>query len=288
MTDEATLSGFAKEPGSNGASNGGDADWPSINATDGAFVGTIGFTLKGPDQPTATPPVCSATNATAFSGESQTFPINATVTGNTTYGPVSFKPGAPGPYHWVAVLSRTTGTSVNNSGLPVTHNANCSDGDENVVVRQIPTELRTKQSWFPNDSAQIKSSIAGDNIQAGGTVDFFLYDNATCSGTLRYNERITLAAGDISGGIATVGTKNYPGGNGTGVPSNPAWAAYRIDTNLTDPAATTVNYSWKVVYSPAGSDTAHVGRQSACSTSPVSIEKFSITYTNDNSGGTAP
>jgi hypothetical protein len=285
VTDSATLSGAAKEPGSNGT----NTTYPTIGATDGAFVGTIGFTLKGPgDDPTAVPPVCSTSNASPYPGETQTFPITVNVTGNMTYSGISFTPNAPGNYHWVATYSYS-GTAVNNN-LPVTHNANCSDGDENVTVRQIPTDIRTKQSWFPNDSARIASSVSGDNILAGGTVDFFLYNNLTCTPgasdvNLKYSERVTIAAGDISSGVATVATHNWPGGGGVAPPSQ-TWAAFRIDTNLIDAAGSSVNYSWRVVYTPASGDTVHLGRRSACSTDPVSIEKFTITYTNDNSGGT--
>jgi hypothetical protein len=86
--------------------------------------------------------------------------------------------------------------------------------------------------------------------------------------------------------VAGVSTKNYPGGAGTAVPGESAWAAFKISTASADAANSTKSFSWKVVYTPAASDTVHLGRQSACSTSPASIEKFTITYTNDDSGGT--
>lgn len=282
VTDEATLSGAAKEPGTNGA----NTTYASIGATNGAFVGTIGFTLKGPgDDAAADPPVCSTTNAVAKAGTTPTsFPINVTVTGNTTYGPVSFTPNAPGNYHWTATYSHTAATI--NNVLPVTHNGTCGDPDESVTVRQIPTSIKTNQSWYPNDTATIASSVSGDSIVAGGTVDFRLYESLTCTGTVRYSERVTIAAGDITGGVAGVSTKNYPGGAGTAVPGESAWAAFKISTASADAANSTKSFSWKVVYTPAASDTVHLGRQSACSTSPASIEKFTITYTNDDSGGT--
>jgi len=275
VTDTATLSGAAKEPGSNGA----NTTYPTINATNGAFVGTIGFTLKGPDQPSATPPVCSTTNATAFAGETQTFPITSTVTGNGSYGPVSFKAGAPGQYHWVATYSHTASTVNNN--LPVTHNADCSDGDENVTVRQIPTNIKTKQSWFPNDTATITSSLAGNNLGAGGTVDFTLYDTGTCTGTVLYTERQTLAGGANS---EEVRTHNYTGSTAT-KPAGGTVTPYEITTAYTD-AANSVKgpMSWKVVYNVAAGDTGHTGKQSAC-LSASSTEKFSITYTNDAGPG---
>src|SRR5205823_1391157 len=113
---------------------------------------------------------------------------------------------------------------------------------------------------------RIASTVSGDNIQAGGTVDFILYDTNTCSGNIKYTQRITITAAMITSGVAVVPTTNYPGGAGTAVPGNPAWSAYRIDTLLADAAGTSVNYSWKVIYTPGSTDTVHVGRQSSCTT----------------------
>jgi hypothetical protein len=266
VTDEATLTGVAKEPGSNGATNGGDADWPSINATNGAYVGTIGFTLKGPDNPTATPAVCSTTNATAFTGETTTFPINKTVTGNGTYTGVSFIPGAPGQYHWVAVYSHTAATT-NNSGLPVTHNANCSNTDEDVIVRQIPTSISTAQKVFPQDSATLTSSISGNALPAGGTVIFRLYQATAGGNTALQN---CQAHGSTVGSGGLIYTRSFTTAGGTS------------ETLTTDNTTVSVNasgtYYWYVTYAPG--DTAHTGRQSNCS------ESTALTFTNDSGPGT--
>src|SRR5262249_31313078 len=164
VTDTAVLSGAAKEPGTNGS----NASYASSNATNAAFAGTLGFTLKGPDPVSGTE--CTA-NATPFPGETQTFPINVNVTGNGTIGPVSFKPGAPGKYHWVATYNGpgAGGTAVNNV-LPQTYNGNCTQSAEDVVVQQIPTDLKTKQSWFPNDTATICTgtcATTSGNLAAG-------------------------------------------------------------------------------------------------------------------------
>ena len=280
ISDTATLSTVAKEPGSNGA----NTTYPTINATNGAFAGTITFTLYGPSSSGCG---TQTANSTVSTDKNPSDSIN--VTGYVTYGPVYYTPGAPGVYHWKATYANAS--AINNSGLPYTDNSSCTETAENVTVRQIPTDLRTAQSWFPNDRAVIKSSVSGDNVQSGGTVDFLLYNDDSCgggTGTLKYNERITLAAGDISGGVATVSTHNYQGATGfSNVPTKAAWAVYKIDTAVSDAAGTTVTYSWKVIYTPATSDTAHLGRQSSC-TVAGGIEKFSTTYTNDNSGGVAP
>jgi len=293
------LSGTAKEPSSTGSNN----TYPSIltsTPSDGsAAAGTIKFWLYGPfSTGTPTAAQCAALPL-AKDSSNVSFPtagLSVTVSGNDTYpttnpSRVTFTPGAPGYYFWQAQYSgdlpNTTGTPLKNDGTLGVHNSDCSVASERVHVRQIPTDIRTAQSWFPNDRAVISSSISGDNIQAGGTVDFFLYNDNSCgggTGTLKYSERHTLVAADISSGVATVSTRDYTGGAGTAPPTL-TWAAYRIDTLLTDAADTAVSYSWKVVYTPASGDTAHVGRQSSCTTG--SIEKFTTTYTNDNSGGTA-
>ena len=134
---------------------------------------------------------------------------------------------------------------------------------EKVTVRQIPTEIKTRQSWFPNDTATISATTG--NLGAGGTVVFSLYDNATCSGAAKYTETKSIAGGSPT---EEVGTNN---------------TSYRIATGYTDAADSLVGrHSWKVVYTPAAADTAHTGKQSACD-----AEHFNISYTNDAGPGSA-
>ena len=262
VTDTATLGGTANEPGTGGPS-GSDG---SINPTalGGVAKGTITFTLYKAD--------CS----TLASGTG-TNPQTVDVTGNATYGPVSFTPDAPGTYHWVASYS---GDSPNTGGT--THNSSCNDTNEDVVVRQIPTDIKTKQSWFPNDTATITSSVAGNLLGAGGTVDFFLYNDGSCgagTGTLQYSERQTLAGGSNS---EEVGTHNYTGSTSK-TPGGATVTPYRETTGYADTAGTVLGpFSWKVVYTPAASDTAHLGVSSTCTTG--NKESHSITYSNDPGG----
>ena len=72
------------------------------------------------------------------------------------------------------------------------------------------------------------------------------------------------------------------------MPARPAAGAvtpYEIATAYADASGSTKGaYSWKVVYTPASGDTAHTGKQSACTSG--STESFSITYTNDPGPGT--
>ena len=181
--------------------------------------------------------------------------------GDGVYGPVSFTPTAPGVYHWKASYG---GDSPNTNSADT--NSGCTDTNEDVTVRQIPTEIKTKQSWIPNDTATISATTG--NLAAGGTVAFSLYGNATCSGTALYSETKTLSGGSPT---EQVGTSNVGGVSG-----------FTISTDYTDAAGSTKGkFSWKVVYTPAAGDTSHTGKQSACD-----AENHTITYTNDPGPGT--
>lgn len=231
VTDTGTLSGTANEPGN-----------PVINPTTagGPAQGTITFTLF-------------KNNCTTVATGTGTNPQTVNVTGDGTYGPVSFTPDAPGTYHWVASYS---GDSPNTNASPASDSVCGADPNEDVVVRQIPTALRTKQSWFPNDTATVKSTISGTNLGAGGSVVFNLYATSDCTGAVQYTETKT-----VTGGTQTeqLGTNN---------------TTVNIATMYADPPASTVTYSWKVTYTPSASDTAHTGSTSQC-------ETFTTSYTND-------
>lgn len=289
LNDTANLSGTANKPGSAGP----NATYPTINPTvaGGAATGTITFKLYGPSAtPVCTDPATGVTgnlvgtSVVNVSGDSSATKIyragDGTITG-------SLSPTTPGTYYWRASYS---GDSPNT--LPGPKDASngaiftpCGEENESSFVRQIPTEIKTKQSWYPNDTASIKSTIASDNLAAGGTVDFFLYNNATCTAgsgnvNVKYTERRTLAGGTNS---EEVSTRNYPGSGAAAVP-NFTWSAFPISTGYDDlPGSSTNGYSWKVVYTPASADTAHTGKQSACTA--ASTETFSVTYTNDKGPG---
>jgi hypothetical protein len=147
-----------------------------------AAGGTITFKLYGPG------------NCTTLAYTSATVPV----TGNGTYNTPTpqFVPASAGTYHWVAVYS---GSLPNTNGT--THNADCSDANEDVVVTSVASSMTTAQTWVPNDSATI-SAPAGGNL--AGTVSFDLFANATCTGTATYS---TTAA--VSGASPkTVTTSN--------------------------------------------------------------------------------
>jgi len=254
VTDTATLTGTANEPATNGITGSTSILIPPTASNGAKAHGTITFTLYKAD--------CS-TLATGTGTNPQTISLT-TPFGDGTYplpagSSVSFQPDAPGTYHWFATYS---GDSPNTLNSTATDLACGADPNEDVIVRTIPTEIKSKQSWIPNDTATITSTVG--NLAAGGTVAFGLYDNSTCSGSALYTESKTL-----TGGAATeeVGTTNT--------------TAFKITTGYLDPAGSIKGaYSWKVVYTPAAADTAHTGKQSSCD-----AEHFSITYTNDPGPG---
>ena len=233
IQDNATILGLAKEPGS----NGGDTDFPTINATNGVFVGKITFTLTGPNS-------CS-TVPTGFTA--QDFNINSSA-GNGTYGPASFTvdlPNQPGTYSWKATYSNTV--AINN---PATwsHNLTCTDTDEDVVVQQIATQISTSPFSFPNDTAKIKADSG--SLPQGGTILFKLYNSsANCTA----NGATGLVFSESKAGPANATTTEF-----TAATNNTS-----VSINLNAGGFGNGTYYWRVIYTP-GNTTTHTARQSNC------------------------
>ena len=105
VTDTAALSGTSNQPGT-----------PAINPTTAGAPagGTITFTLVKAD-------------CTTLATGTGTNPQSVHVTGDGTYGPVSFTPDAVGTYHWKATYTPATGDPNN---LGSTFNGDCSDTNE--------------------------------------------------------------------------------------------------------------------------------------------------------------
>ena len=247
ISDKVFLSGTAAQPGTDGIGPGG-----TINATNRAAAnGSIKVTAFGPDSCST---VALAEVSLTVSGD-RVDPLFYGGPGSAT----EFTPSAPGLYVYVASY---TGDSPNTNNVAATA-CSAQPTNEQVLVRQIPTEIKTRQSWFPNDTATISATTG--NLAAGGTVVFSLYDNATCSGAAKFSETKSITGGSPT---EEVGTNN---------------TSYRIATGYTDAADSLVGrHSWKVVYTPAAGDTAHTGKQSACD-----AEHFNISYTNDAGPGSA-
>ena len=245
VTDVATLTNTAHKPGSGGPT--GSLLAGSINPTTlgGDATGTITFTLYKSD-------------CTTIATGTGTNPQPVSVSGNGTYN-ASFTPDAPGTYYWVATYSGDTPNTL----ASLASDSPCPDSNEDVVVRQIPTGVISKQDWIPNDTATVSSSVG--NLAAGGSAVFELWNTATCDGTKLYTQTVPVPGGSPTAVVNTTNT-----GTGAGM--------LRISTDYADAANSTKSgYSWKVTYTPAVGDTAHLGSSSTCA-----AENFSITYTNDN------
>ncbi|MFC4140076.1 MULTISPECIES: hemagglutinin [unclassified Microbacterium] len=182
VKDSATLSGTATMP----------AD-PVINLTGAAGAkdnGGIVFTLYGPS--------ASACGAVAYTSP------KVTVSGDGTYDSPEFTPTTPGTYHWGAVY-----TSGSANTLGTSHNGDCTDVKENVVVNTVASSIGTAQTWVPKDSATV-SAPAGGNLT--GSVLFEFFANATCSGAAAWSQ--TVPVNGVS--PQTVSTGNAPAQSASG------------------------------------------------------------------------
>jgi hypothetical protein len=243
VQDNATLSGTATQPGS-----------PIINGPAGPPAGgKIVFTLLKSD--------CS-TLATGTGTNPQDF---TPISGDGTYGPVSFTPDAPGTYHWKAQYIPAA-SDPNNLGS--THNGSCTDPDEAVIVQQIETQILTNQRIFPNDSATMTSAgPLSDVLPATGTVTFRLYGAGGGNSALVNCQ----AHGDTvgSGGLLYKETLTGQGG---------AHSFTSSTSNTSVAVSANATVFWRVTY--ATGDTAHTGRQSDC------VENTVVSFTNDAGPGT--
>jgi hypothetical protein len=224
VTDSATLGGTATQPAN-----------PVINLTGTAGAaagGTITFKLYGPSDTGCGSLVYTST------------PV--TVSGNGAYNSPTpqFVPTTAGNYHWVAEYS---GNSPNTNAK--THNAACTDTNEDVTVQTVPSSMTTAQSWVPNDSATISATAGGD---LEGSVSFTLFPSDDCSGTAVY------------------GPVSVP------IPAN-AGLSETVSTSNNTAVTASGDFSWEVSYdstNPAQEDIA-----ASCD------ETSSLTIDND---GTAP
>jgi hypothetical protein len=242
VQDNATLgppgTSTATQPGTDGP----NATYPSINATNGAPAGGhITFTLFGPDNCT-----------TVTSNGTGTNPQDVAVSGNGTYGPVSYTPGATGTYHWVAEYVPATGDPNN---LGSTHNATCTDSDEDVVVQQFPTTTTTRQFVYPQDKAKVTVGGGGD---LAGSLRFRLYD--------------TLANCNADGGTAATGML-YEEADALH-PIAGASPQFATTNNTTVRITTNTTVYWNVRYS--STKDSQPGSSSACE------ESTAVTYVGND------
>ena len=185
VTDTAALSGTSDQPGT-----------PAINPTmAGAKAGgTITFTLVKDD-------------CTTLATGTGTNPQSVPVTGDGTYGPVSFTPDAVGTYHWKAAYTPATGDPNN---LASTFNGDCSDSHETVKVTSVASSMTSAQSFIPNDSATV-SAPQGGNL--AGSVTFTVFESSDCSGTALYTQTVTVSGASPQTVSTTNTTKSTTAAN---------------------------------------------------------------------------
>ncbi len=189
LSDTATLSGAANQPGTDGFGPGG-----TINATNGAPAGgSISFTAFGPDS-CVTQPLAATSRTVSGNGIYPIVPPQAAV---------SFTPAAVGAYAFVAVYS----PDGSGNTLAPTPTATCSSPGPNEVVTVTDTSaVVTDQNWLPNDSATITSTTP-----LSGTVVLTLYPTGDCTGTaLYFTDALSVGPGGLSGGTysQTVNSSN--------------------------------------------------------------------------------
>ena len=277
IDDKATLSGTANKPGS-----------PIINPTTagGVATGTITFKAYGPFSfdHVAVPASDCVDSGT---GANLVYTSHVTVSGDKTNFASSFyqassgdggafTPSAPGKYYWVASYG---GDSPNTNAASDTA---CGASTEQSFVQQIPTQINTAPSVYPNDSSTVSSTVAGDKIKAGATVVYRLFqatggatpktalqncnaDDGTGTALgLLYSETSTALATDSNSYSTHTNNGSLSSGN---VAVSPTSAA---------------TYYWRVTLVLASGDTAHLPIQSKC------VENTVVTVTNDSGPGTTP
>jgi hypothetical protein len=198
VTDTAALSGTSNQPGT-----------PAINPTTAGAPagGTISFALYKAD-------------CTTLATGTGTNPQSVPVSGDGTYGPVSFTPNATGTYFWKATYTPAVGDPNN---LGSTFNGDCSDANEDVVVLTVASSMTSAQSFIPNDSATV-SAPAGGNL--AGSVKFEVFESSDCSGTAIYTQTVTVSGSSPR----TVSTTN------TTVSTTAANVSWQLTYTSTNPA----------------------------------------------------
>jgi len=136
--------------------------------------GTITFTLYS-TKSSATPPVCSGV----------LFTDSKPVSGNGDVSSSSYTPTAAGTYYWIASYSG----DANNT--PVS--GSCGDSNESSVVQPAQPGVLTQPSAqvINNDSATLTGLVSG--VAPTGSITFNLYQDATCSGAVKYTETVAVS-----------------------------------------------------------------------------------------------
>lgn len=216
LTDTATLTGAASQPGSGGPSTA----YPTINpATPGAAAGgTITWQLFAGD--------CTTTRTTT--------PTSRTVNGNGPYS-VTYTTLATDPVGTYTFVANYGGNGPNtNAAATVTCAA--PGANETVTVTGSVTSA-SQQRWLPND--RIVLTTNGPTMT--GTLTVTLYPTANCTGTAVPGQSYPFTlSGDASGTVYQTSNTTFfvgtnPNGTAGGSATSYSWKVH-VDTQLDDPA----------------------------------------------------
>ena len=227
MSDTSTLTGTATQPGT----NGGNTNYPSIGATNGAAAaGIINWTLYGPASGGCTVTKSTSPSSVTVSGDRDGVPA-ADVYGPTSYTTVVSD--GTGTYTFVATY---TG-NLPNTTAPTTA-MTCANAPTAEKVTVIGTaSIVSKQRWLPNDTVTLTGST---NLT--GTLTITLYPTIDCTGTAVPNESYSPTVSNAASG-STFSTNNTtffvgtnPDGTAGGAAGSYSWKVHYADNNLTSPA----------------------------------------------------
>jgi uncharacterized repeat protein (TIGR01451 family) len=147
-------------------------------------TGTITFSAYGPSDAT-----CAGT--AVFTSA----PV--TVSGNGTYGPVSFLPATSGVYRWIASYS---GDANNNAVAGV-----CNDTGENDTVNKVQPTITTSAPETVTIGAAIHdSALLASGVNPTGSITFNLYgpDDATCAGAVAFTTSLAVNGNGTYGPVS--------------------------------------------------------------------------------------
>ncbi|MCI0345696.1 MAG: DUF11 domain-containing protein, partial [Chloroflexi bacterium] len=193
-------------------------------------TGTITFRAYGPDDAT-----CAG--APAFTSN----PV--AVSGNGTYGPVSFSPAVAGVYRWIASYSG----DANNDAV----SGACNDAGETDTVNKVDPTIVTSANQSVTIGAPISDSATlSGGVNPTGTITFNAYgpNDATCGGAAAFTQVVAVSGNGVYGPVSftptAVGTYRWIAGYSGDANNNPVSGACNDagenDTvNKTNPEITT-------------------------------------------------
>jgi uncharacterized repeat protein (TIGR01451 family) len=144
-------------------------------------TGTITFKAYGPDDDDCS---AAAVNTTSVS-----------VSGNDSYGPVSFTPDTAGTYHWIASYA---GDANNN---PAT-GACGDDGENDTVNKASPTISTSAAETVTLGGAIHDSATLAGGTNPTGTITFKVYGTASCSGAALFTTTVDVDGNKTYGPVS--------------------------------------------------------------------------------------